>query len=138
VQFKLGHAAVDAGADLVLGHHPHVLQGIEEYGGKHIVYSLANFVFGGNSIPEDYDSMIYQEVFALKGGKVTGSSNRILPVSISTVKRGNDFRPVLLEGEERDRVLARVSAFSAALARRAHETRGHTRAARSTTAENAR
>ena len=46
VQVELAHAAVDNGADLVLGHHPHVLQGIEEYKGKNIVYSLENFCFG--------------------------------------------------------------------------------------------
>lgn len=47
VQKELAHAAVDAGADLVLGHHPHVLEGIEEYNGKNIVYSLGNFCFWG-------------------------------------------------------------------------------------------
>ncbi len=44
-QKKLGRAAIDAGAGLVLGHHPHVLQGIEKYKGKYIFYSLGNFVF---------------------------------------------------------------------------------------------
>lgn len=44
-QIEFAHAAIDAGADLVLGHHPHVLQPIEEYQGKLIFYSLGNFVF---------------------------------------------------------------------------------------------
>jgi poly-gamma-glutamate capsule biosynthesis protein CapA/YwtB (metallophosphatase superfamily) len=44
-QRAIGHASIDAGADLVLGHHPHVLQGIEVYNGKVICYSLSNFIF---------------------------------------------------------------------------------------------
>lgn len=50
-QRTLGHQYIDAGADLVVGSHPHVLQGIEYYNGKPIVYSLGNFVFG-SSIPQ--------------------------------------------------------------------------------------
>ena len=53
-QTTLGRMAIDLGADLVCGHHPHVLQGIETYKGKNIVYSLGNFCFGGNSSPERY------------------------------------------------------------------------------------
>jgi poly-gamma-glutamate synthesis protein (capsule biosynthesis protein) len=52
-QIELGHAAIDAGAAAVLGSHPHVLQGIELYQGRPIVYSLGNFVFGGNWDPKD-------------------------------------------------------------------------------------
>ncbi len=50
VQTALGRQLIDAGADLVTGAHPHVLQGIEYYKGKPIVYSLGNFIFG-SSIP---------------------------------------------------------------------------------------
>jgi poly-gamma-glutamate capsule biosynthesis protein CapA/YwtB (metallophosphatase superfamily) len=114
-QKHLGRAAIDAGADLVLGHHPHVLQGIEAYKGKQIVYSLGNFVFGGHSNPADKDSMIYQALFTQKDGRVEPSGTRILPVRISTAEDRNDYRPVLLEGALRERVLARVDAYSAAL-----------------------
>jgi len=111
-QRTMARAVVDAGANLVLGHHPHVLQGIETYKGRHIVYSLGNFVFGGHSNPADKDSMIYQEVFALEGGAVVSKENRVLPVRISSVTTHNDFRPVLLEGADKDRVLARVKDYS--------------------------
>lgn len=43
------HALIDAGADIVIGHHPHVWQGVESYHGAIIAYSLGNFIFGGNS-----------------------------------------------------------------------------------------
>ena len=52
-QIDLGHAAIDAGAAAVVGSHPHVLQGIELYQGRPILYSLGNFVFGGNWDPKD-------------------------------------------------------------------------------------
>ncbi len=45
VQQELGHKIIDAGADLIIGHHPHVVQEIEEYEGKLIFYSLGNFIF---------------------------------------------------------------------------------------------
>lgn len=108
----LGRAAIDAGADLVLGHHPHVLQGIESYKGKRIVYSLGNFVFGGHSNPADKDAMIYQALFTLNGGKVEPSGERIIPVRISTATDRNDYRPVLLEGADKERVLGRVAKYS--------------------------
>lgn len=46
---SLAHLAVDSGADVVVGHHPHVLQPVEIYKGRVIAYSLGNFIFGGNS-----------------------------------------------------------------------------------------
>lgn len=116
VQLSLGRASIDAGADLVLGHHPHVLQGIEEYRGRRIVYSLGNFVFGGHSNPADKDSMIYQEVLTLEQGRVAARAAKIIPVRISSTTVRNDYRPVLLEGEERDRVLKKVADLGAALA----------------------
>lgn len=45
LQIKPGHAFVDAGADLIIGHHPHVVQSFEVYNNKLIIYSLGNFVF---------------------------------------------------------------------------------------------
>jgi poly-gamma-glutamate capsule biosynthesis protein CapA/YwtB (metallophosphatase superfamily) len=115
VQYALGRAAVDAGADLVIGTHPHVLQGIEVYKGKHIVYSLGNFVFGGHGNPSDKDSIIYQETFGEAGGKVVSTGMNLIPVRISSVTNRNDYRPVLLDGADRDRVLEKVKRFSDAL-----------------------
>lgn len=116
VQVALGRAAIRAGADLVLGHHPHVLQGIERYQDKTIVYSLGNFVFGGNGHPSDMDSMIFQATFTKKDGKVVPAGQRIVPVHFSGTKPQNDFRPVLIEGTEADRVRAKVDGFSKRLA----------------------
>ena len=73
-QVSLAHSAIDHGADLVLGHHPHVLQGIEVYNGKNIVYSLGNFCFGGNSNPSDKDTMIFQQTFTVQNGELVENS----------------------------------------------------------------
>lgn len=60
LQKRVAHLAIDSGADLIVGHHPHVIEGIELYKGKYICYSLGNFSFGGNSNPPDYDTYIFQ------------------------------------------------------------------------------
>lgn len=70
-QQELARYTIDNGADLILGHHPHVVQGIEEYKGKFIVYSLGNFMFGGNRNPSDKDTFVFQQTFHLKGEELT-------------------------------------------------------------------
>lgn len=95
-QIKLGHAAVDAGADLVLGHHPHVVGSIEIYNGKYIVYSLGNFCFGGNSNPADKDTFIFQQTFNFNEGEITGTEIEIIPCSVSSVSETNNYQPTPL------------------------------------------
>ncbi len=108
-QKSLARYTVDAGADLVLGHHPHVVQGIEEYKGKFIVYSLGNFMFGGNRNPSDKDTYVFQQTFHLKNGELTDKKEiNVVPFSISSVKNRNDYRPTMLEGAERDRVKQKI------------------------------
>ena len=111
-QIDLAHHTVDSGADLVLGSHPHVLQGIEEYNGVNIVYSLGNFCFGANNNPSDKDTMIYRQTFVYTDGELTDVRRNIIPASISSVKERNDFQPVILEGEEAERVLAKIEKYS--------------------------
>ena len=116
VQVELAHAAIDAGADLVLGHHPHVLQGIEEYKGKNIVYSLGNFCFGGNKNPSDKDTMIFQQTFTVENGElVEDDVTNIIPCSLSSESGYNNYQPMVLEGSEKERVLQKIEEFSAAL-----------------------
>ena len=88
--------------------HPHVIQGIETYHGRRIVYSLGNFVFGGNVNPTDKEAIIYRASFTAADGRVVPSGEEIVPVRITTAPERNDFRPVVLAGEARDRALARV------------------------------
>lgn len=112
-QKELARYAVDQGADLVIGHHPHVLQGIEKYNGKYIAYSLGNFCFGGNSNPADKDTMIFQQTFIFENGELNADDNiNIIPCSLSTSSRYNDYCPTPLEGSEKQRVLDKIDEYS--------------------------
>lgn len=92
-QQKLGRLTIDAGADLVLGHHSHRINPIEYYNGRYIVYSLANFSFSGNSKPSDMSSFIFQVRFAVKDGMAQSQAFRIVPMRISSKTDYNDFVP---------------------------------------------
>ena len=116
IQKTLAHLAIDQGADLVVGHHPHVLQGIEKYQGKNIVYSLGNFCFGGNKNPSDKDTMIFQQTFTVENGElVEDNVTNIIPCSLSSESGYNNYQPMVLEGSEKERVLQKIEEFSAAL-----------------------
>lgn len=116
IQKTLAHLAIDQGADLVVGHHPHVLQGIEKYQGKNIVYSLGNFCFGGNKNPSDKDTMIFQQTFTVENGElVKDDVTNIIPCSLSSESGYNNYQPMVLEGSEKERVLQKIEEFSAAL-----------------------
>ncbi|HIY03248.1 MAG TPA: CapA family protein [Candidatus Blautia faecipullorum] len=109
-QTTLGRLAIDEGADLVCGHHPHVLQGIEEYKGKNIVYSLGNFCFGGNSYPSDMDSMIFQQTFTIdQNGVKEDNITNIIPCSISSEYGYNNYQPTPAQGEEADRIMNKIN-----------------------------
>ena len=108
-QIDLSHAAIDNGADLVIGHHPHVLQGIEKYKGKYILYSLGNFCFGGNKNPVDKDSMMFKQVFVLRDGEILDKENvSVIPCSISSVASHNNYQPTPLSGKEFTRVKKKI------------------------------
>lgn len=97
-QLELAHAVIDAGADIVWGSHPHVLQAMEEYNGSRIFYSLGNFSFGGNNYPEDYDSaLIQQEVIRSADGTVSLGETIVVPVSVSSISGRNNFQPTPYE-----------------------------------------
>jgi poly-gamma-glutamate synthesis protein (capsule biosynthesis protein) len=113
LQVRLAHAAIDAGADLVLGHHPHVLQGIEEYGAGLIAYSLGNFVF-------DFDAADYAQpglpsslslVLRVHLGPEGVLGYDFLPV----VTGEADGRPRLVAGEEARPVEERMARLSASV-----------------------
>ena len=106
-----GHIAIDAGADIVAGHHPHVLQPVEYYKNGVIFYSLGNFSFGGNANPADTDSVILQqEVFRGPDGMVNLGSLNVIPVSITSTEGKNDYQPKILEegSEAYNRVMEKL------------------------------
>ena len=126
-QKELGRKCIAWGADLVIGHHPHVLQGIDRYQGKYIVYSLGNFCFGANRNPSDKDTMIFQQTFTFRAEPVDAvgadaeavsyrlvqtNDARIIPCSVSSVTSRNNYQPTPLEGENWQRVIGRINEYS--------------------------
>jgi len=112
-QIAVGRHAIDAGADLVLGSHPHVIQGIEEYKGKNIVYSLANFCFGGARYPYRLETFVFQQTFTFDDGVLqeTNETN-IIPAFSSSVRTHNDYQPTPAEGEDAERILELIKTYS--------------------------
>jgi hypothetical protein len=111
-QKYLAHYAVDQGADLIVGHHPHVIQGLEKYKGKIIAYSMGNFAFGGNNNPKDKNTFILQAKLNFTDSKLTGYGVRAIPCSISSVTTSNDYCPTPLSGSAKDDVLKKLNELS--------------------------
>lgn len=118
-QTKLGHAAIEAGAQAVLGHHPHILQGVERYRDGIIFYSLGNFVFGSYSKTATR-SMIAKLHFIADASsdKKTATLRlrevELLPINVDNVAL--NFQPVPLAGAEADAVVATLARLSQPLA----------------------
>lgn len=79
---------VDAGADLVIGNHPHVLQPMEVYNGVNIVYSLGNFCFGGNTRPENR-TVIYRALLTITEGRIQKQETNLIPCYVFTGPTNN-------------------------------------------------
>ena len=108
-QVTLAYLAIDEGADVVVGHHPHVVQGIDEYKGKMIAYSLGNFCFGGNTHPTEMDTFIFQQKFILDGKRnITGSEYKVIPCRVSSETTYNNYQPTPLVGEEAKETMDKI------------------------------
>ena len=112
-QEGISRYAVDTGADIVIGGHPHVMQGIEIYNGKTICYSLGNFSFGANKNPKDKDTFIYQQTFSLnENNEVEYKEHTVIPCRISSRTDWNDYKPTPLHNEDYERVISRLKEYS--------------------------
>lgn len=111
-QQYLAHFAIDCGADLVVGHHPHVIQGLETYKGRLIAYSLGNFCFGGNFNPYDKDTFILQTKLRFTENRLVGYDARVLPCRISSRSDWNDYCPTPLNGSEKTDLLVKLNHLS--------------------------
>ncbi len=113
-QQTTAHELIDAGADLVIGNHPHVLQGVEEYNGRLILYSLGNFCFGGNKNPSDKNTMMFQQTFTIRDGEVQTDQidARIIPCRLSSSDGYNDYQPVIASGETKQNIIDLVNEYS--------------------------
>ena len=104
-QVQLAHAAIEAGAAAVLGHHPHVLQAVEHYKDGVILYSLGNFTFGS------YSKAATRSVIALltfRDGRVR--ELRLTPIDVNNVEVV--FQPRLLSGQDAVREVEEIGQLS--------------------------
>jgi poly-gamma-glutamate capsule biosynthesis protein CapA/YwtB (metallophosphatase superfamily) len=99
-QSELAYFTIDQGADAIVGHHPHVLQGAEIYKGRPIAYSLGNFIFGGNA-RSDYDTAVLKLSLREEQMKV-----EFLPVEV------RKYQPQVVRGERGDRILQHIDLLS--------------------------
>ncbi len=100
-QIDLARLTIDSGADVVVGHHPHVLQGAEIYKGRPIVYSLGNFIFGGNS-RTDYDTAVL---------KVSLKADRKMKVEFLPVEV-RQYQAQIVKGKKGNEILQQVERLS--------------------------
>ncbi|MGE5453790.1 MAG: CapA family protein [Methylocystaceae bacterium] len=105
-QRLLAHELVDAGANLIIGHHPHVYQGIESYGGGVIAYSLGNFIFDQNQSLETREGLVLSAFVTDKGLQEV----RVRPVFIT------EGQPNWCPPEQNQELLAEIARLSRNLA----------------------
>lgn len=116
-QRNLGRAAINAGADLVVGHHSHVVSGVEKYKNRYIVYGLGT-LSSSIATPEDMDAILFRQTFKVdvQHGDVEPGAAKLIPVSMSTddstPHNVNDAKPYVLSGAARKRVLNKVKYYS--------------------------
>lgn len=108
-QELIARLLVDAGADIVVGAHPHVLQGVEVYQSRTILYSVGNFVFGGNVTVRSLETVVAQATLTFSdSGEYMGQQIRLYPANISGDPQQNNYQPVLVSGEAAQAVYARI------------------------------
>ena len=102
-QQTLGRMAIDAGVDIVFGHHSHTLMPVEDYHGGIIYYSFGNFDFGGNRNPKDRDTAIFQQqILRYEDGTVALGKLTVIPCCVSSTEGWNNYQPTPYEVDSED------------------------------------
>lgn len=107
-QQDTAETAIGLGAQLVVGHHPHVPQDVDRIGDGLVVYSLGNCCFGGNLNPSRKDGLLLSVSFQFAEDRLSELQWSLHPIAISGISPGNDFCPQLLEGEAAQQVLQQM------------------------------
>jgi len=105
---QIVNQAVEHGASLIIGGHPHVVQGVDCVGNVPVVYSLGNCVFGGNTHPRDFDALAVRAELSFEEGVLTGITLRLYPLCIASGSNNNNYSPCLLTGYDAARVLKKM------------------------------
>lgn len=103
----IAHEMIDDGADIIIGHHSHTLQGVESYHGKYVAYSLGNFSFGGNNKATRPETIVLRAGFDIVDGKASCTGLYVAPCLItSSGNSDNDYKPCLVYGSKGKEVMA--------------------------------
>ena len=108
-QEQIARRASAAGSELIIGHHPHVVQGYDVVNNTPVVYSLGNCSFGGTTHAKDSDALAVQAELAFEDGELTGITLHFYPLSITSDDRYNNYSPRLLTGRDAERVLKKMT-----------------------------
>lgn len=104
-QITMADYALKYGADIVVGTHPHCVQGIEARRGGVVLYSLGNLVFGGTHDLTTHDALIAQAVLTFEQGSYQGVTIRLMPILTSSERPGNSFQPEFATGVDYNRIM---------------------------------
>jgi poly-gamma-glutamate synthesis protein (capsule biosynthesis protein) len=107
-QRQVAERAAACGSALVIGHHPHVVQGFTTVSGMPVVYSLGNCSFGGTTRAKDSAALAVQAVLCFEEGELRKTELHFHPISMTSDPKYNNYSPRLLEGEEAERVLRKM------------------------------
>ena len=111
-QRTIGRAAIKAGADIVVGTHPHIVQGIEAYQDSYILYSLGNLVFGGNVDPDDRDAYLARVTFTVYEDHCDAPELTVVPIRLTVLDKGTDYCPVVADETDSERIFKRILKLS--------------------------
>ena len=107
-QRQVAERAAAAGSCLIIGHHPHVVQGWDDVQGVPVVYSLGNCSFGGTTYAKDPDALAVQAVLSFETGALSKIALRFFPISITSDGHYNNYAPCFLYGKDAERVLKKM------------------------------
>ena len=107
-QKRIARLASSLGAALLVGHHPHVVQGYDLVSGMPVVYSLGNCSFGGTTYARDSDALVLRAELTFENSVLTGTVLRFYPISITSDPKYNNYSPMFLSGRDAQRVLTKM------------------------------
>ena len=113
----MAQVCAQAGVDIVVGNHPHVVQGVSTVDDTVVFWSLGNLMFGGTHDMTTFDAALARVILRFDETGYIGCAVRMVPILTSTLADIglNDFRPVIAEGEAKERIWAKIQADSGVL-----------------------
>ena len=110
MQEEMARAAMLAGVDIIVGAHPHVVQGLGTAGNTVAIWSLGNLMFGGTHDMTTFDATLAQVRLRFSGDAYIGCTVSYIPILTSSADPNNDFHPIVAEGADKERILQKIQA----------------------------